>query len=566
MKRLSVLGATLALLAASACRSQPKIAPTPDPNTVVATWLHGQFTRGELAAAVQQRAAAEGAASAEQRAAVLRQVVERRARVQLLYREAQASGLADRPEVQAWVRAAQDRVLAEDWLDAQAARTPPVAAQRVEAEVQSLSRNSGVELRRFSHIFLRAARDDARARQQARERMERIQHELSDGRAFDELARQYSDSITARGGGQVDWTPRAPLHDAVAASVFALGEGQISAPVETELGLHMFRLDGIRRPAAPDALALRAQVQARLDAEARRAAAEAERQRRLDVSGVRFDATALARPARPGETVPGPGGQLVARVELERLREQINPQVALLDFARSLVVNRLLADERRAQPIGADLQRRLDDARLDAVVSARREQLIASLDVQVTPAEVRAFYDQAGADVTLLYEQVLDLLFFRQKDPQPSAVGPVYAKGEQVAKRLRDGESFDRILDGAARQPDAFVLRRVGTGADRSLRSQDLRLYRALSALAPGEVSKPVYVDAAALHVGQAPTVLHGPGLVFVRLVEERRQRFEDVRALVTDYLRKRKQGEGVAALQQRLNEQAQIKILVAAL
>ncbi len=547
VNRPSLLGVALAVLACGACRSQPKAAPTPDPNTVVATWLHGQFTRGELEAAVQQRAAAEGAASAEQRAAILRHVVERRARVQLLFREAQASGLADSPDVQARVRAAQERVLAEDWLNAEAARTPPAAAARVDAEVQRLSQNSGVEVRRFSHIFLRAPRDNAPARQQARTRMERIRHELDDGRAFDELARQFSDSITARGGGQVDWTPRAPLHDAVAAVVFALGEGQVSEPVETELGLHVFRLDGIRRPAPPDPIALRAQVQQTLDTEARRAAADAARQRKLDVSGVRFDAQALARPGRPGERVPGPGGQPIARAELEQLREHLSPQVPLLDFARALVVNRLLADERRAQPLDAALKRRLDDAMLDAVVSARREQLVAALDTRVSPDE-------------------LDVLFFRQKEQQPSAVGPVYARGELVAKRLRDGESFDVILASAARQPDTFVLRRVGTGDDLGLRSQDLRLYRALSALAPGEVSKPVYVDAATLRVGQSPVVLHGPGLAFVRLVEQRRRRFEEVRTLVADYLRKRKEGDGVAALQQRLNEQAQIKIVVAAL
>jgi hypothetical protein len=528
--------------------------------------LHGQFTRGELAAAVQQRAAAEGATSAEQRAAVLRHIVERRARIQLLYREALADGLGERSDVQAHVRAAQDRVLAEDWLAALSARTPAVAAQRVEAEVQRQSQNSGVELRRFSHIFLRAAGGDTRARQQAQERMEHIRRELDDGRAFDELARQYSDSITARGGGQVDWTPRAPLHDAVAAAVFALGDGQISAPVETEMGLHLFRLDGIRRPMAPDLAALRTQVQQSLDTEARRAAAEAERQRRLDVSGVRFDAAALARPGRAGETVPGPGGQPLARAELERLRDRMSPQVALLDFARALVVDRLLADERRQQPLGTDLQRRLDDARLDAVVSARREALIAGLDTQVKPEEVRAFYDQAGPDAVHIHEQVVDVLFFHQKDPHAAGVGPVYAQGERVAKRLRDGESFEHILDSLARQPETSVLRRVGTGADRGLRSQDLRLYRALAALAPGEVSKPVYVEAATLRIGQSARVLSGPGLAFVRLVEERRRPFDEVRALVTDFLRKRKQGDGVAALQQRLNERAQIKILVAAL
>ena len=78
--------------------------------------------------------------------------------------------------------------------------------------------------------------------------------------------------------------------------------------VDTGAGLQIFRLDGIRQPASLDLEAVRAEVRKGQDAEAGRAAIEAERQRVWDDAALTLDTRALARPGQPGDLVVSPKG------------------------------------------------------------------------------------------------------------------------------------------------------------------------------------------------------------------------------------------------------------------
>lgn len=561
---LLALAGLWALGASPGCRPSPASAPTPDPDQVVATWVGGSVKRSDIETAYARRLATEPGAPPERQAEMLRLALERRVRIELLYREAQAAGLPERPDLKVALRAQAERLLAEDWLEKHVARAASAAPAQVEAEVVRRSAHPAQETRRFSHIFLRAAAGDAAARHQARQTMAALQRELAGGAAFEDLARRHSDSITARAGGQVEWTARGPLQPTAAATVFAMVEGQVSDVVETEAGLHLFRLDGIRRPTPVDAAALRADVRQALDAEAGRAAVVAERQRVWDDSGVSLDERALARPQRPEEVVATVGGEALTRAELDHARGTWaswagqSQAPAPAEAARTLIVNRLIAPKRSAEPIERELQKRLDDARRNVVVEARRLELIGTIPTEVTAEEIAAFYEQQRESAPFLRDHVVDLLFFPQKSASPAEV---YAQGEQVTRQLREGRDFDQVL--AARAGRALVERRLPAGDLDSLRQQSNRLYKTVSRLAVGEVSSPVYMDGEQVPFQRAKPVIGGKGLAFVRLVEVRPLPLAATRDRIEAMLRRQKEAAGVAQFQKSLNERAQLKILV---
>ncbi|QYM94492.1 nitrogen fixation protein NifM [Dickeya ananatis] len=72
----------------------------------------------------------------------------------------------------------------------------------------------------------------------------------ADPDGFASLAQRHSHCPTALDGGLLGWVSRGLLFSALEDSLFALAAGELSAPVETELGLHLLRCEAIR-PAAP---------------------------------------------------------------------------------------------------------------------------------------------------------------------------------------------------------------------------------------------------------------------------------------------------------------------------
>lgn len=89
------------------------------------------------------------------------------------------------------------------------------------------------------------AADSAAALQRAR----RLRAEIAGGATFDEVARRESaDSVSGARGGDLDWLQRTePGFDArFLAAMGALRPGQLSAPVLTDFGYHLIRVDAAR--------------------------------------------------------------------------------------------------------------------------------------------------------------------------------------------------------------------------------------------------------------------------------------------------------------------------------
>src|SRR5690606_30105347 len=156
-------------------------------------------------------------------------LVERQVRIELLHREALAKGVPERADAKVRIRARQDAMLAQDWLEHHVNREVSLDPAMIEMELnRRVLPSQHAETRRFSHIFLRAGENDGDAVAKARATMAGIQQALAEGTSFAELARRHSDSITARGGGRVGWTLREKLSPDLAELIFAMREGQTS--------------------------------------------------------------------------------------------------------------------------------------------------------------------------------------------------------------------------------------------------------------------------------------------------------------------------------------------------
>lgn len=570
---LSPFHYALSLLVLGCGSGAPPAAEQADPAAVVARYQGGEIRRGDIQRAIDSNLAKMAQpVTPEARRQLVRKIVERRVRTQMLFAEAEAKGYAERPEVQFRQAALEDRVLAEALLERETASAKAADAVVV-AEVDRRVASSGAEeTRKFSHIYLRAAEADAAARQAATVKMAAIQQELQAGAGFNQLAEKYSTSVMARGGGRIEWTSRRKMQAAAGAAVFALEkEGDVSPVVATADGLHLFRLDGIRLPGLTDVAGIRTTVRQELDGEARNAAIRARRQQALDVAAAEIaPAGRLAALEKMAfdQLDAAAGRQWVARwqaggqaaelsaAELLALRGfgQLNGRSIEAEL-RLLVENRLLAAAERERG-AAELAEEIAEARRLAVIDSYRGDLMESLDSPPSEEEIARFYRDNSAGAEYLRDFEVDLLFFPQRG---ESVAEAYAAGEEVVAKLRQGASFDDLLARPGR-PEALICRQAHLDAE-EIGKSSIRLRKALVNLTEGEASAAIYLERS-LEVG-AGCSFGGPGVAFVRLRHLGTMPLEQARPAIVAALSKTRVDQGVDEIQQRLIAESKLEILL---
>lgn len=98
------------------------------------------------------------------------------------------------------------------------------------------------EQRRARHILILAGDDPDAAEARALDILQRVRA----GESFEALAAELSeDTLTATQGGDFGSLTRAQYPDELAGPIFAMEEGEIEGPLESEFGFHIVRLDEI---------------------------------------------------------------------------------------------------------------------------------------------------------------------------------------------------------------------------------------------------------------------------------------------------------------------------------
>ena len=139
------------------------------------------------------------------------------------------------------------------------------------------------ERRRARHIVIAPSSEGAEGADDpvALKKAEDVAAEAKAGKDFAELARKYSTDSTASQGGDLGFVQKKDFGGPLGDALFAMKVGEVSAPVKSQFGYHIFKLEEIQ---AGEAKAF-ADVRAELDSQYRQeTAAELFGQRQEDLS------------------------------------------------------------------------------------------------------------------------------------------------------------------------------------------------------------------------------------------------------------------------------------------
>ncbi len=87
---------------------------------------------------------------------------------------------------------------------------------------------------------------DAKQKESAQVRANRIVTEARGGKNFAELAKKESQDPSAEKGGEIGWLNQGQLPEALDKQIFALAKGEISEPIETPVGFHIVKVEDIK--------------------------------------------------------------------------------------------------------------------------------------------------------------------------------------------------------------------------------------------------------------------------------------------------------------------------------
>ncbi|EIK52012.1 PpiC-type peptidyl-prolyl cis-trans isomerase [Stutzerimonas stutzeri TS44] len=340
------------------------------------------------------------------------------------------------------------------------------------------------EQRRAAHILIEENDPKAKAT------LEDLSKRLQAGEDFAALAKEYSqDPGSASEGGDLGFAGRDVYDPAFEEALYALQEGQVSAPVQTEFGWHLIKLLGVQSPEIPSFDSMKPEL-------VRELKAQQVEQRYVEVSkqleDSAFEASDLAQPAQElGLTVqttpafPREGGEgiaanrqvIQAAFSDEVLVDGANSSVIELDPDTTVVVRvkqHLEAKALELEQVRDTIVQQLQRSKAAEKARSEGEELLAKLrdgqavqqQWQVVEAATRS---QEGVQPAVLQA------VFRMPKPvakdQPTYTGMSLANGDFVVLRLNGVSEPEQALSDAERDNyRRFLASRVG--------QQDFAAYR----------------------------------------------------------------------------------------
>lgn len=160
---------------------------------------------------------------------------------EILVQEAERRGLSRKNDIQFQISNARQEVLINALVQDQLAKSPVTDAD-VKAEYDRLTKgNAGKEFR-ARHVLVETENEAVAVIEQ-----------LKKGARFDEIAKKQSkDPGSAAQGGDLDWADANSFVEPFSKAVAALEKGKFTqAPVQTQFGWHVIRLDDVRTAQPP---------------------------------------------------------------------------------------------------------------------------------------------------------------------------------------------------------------------------------------------------------------------------------------------------------------------------
>ncbi len=171
----------------------------------------------------------------------------------LLLGEAEKAGIDTSAEIEKQLADLKKKLVVKRFLDQKTAQliTEADLKREYDAYVASLRNEKEARAR---HILVETEKE-------AKE----LKAQLSDGKSFDELARDYSrDPGSARQGGDLGYFTRDKMVKEFADAAFAMSKGEVSDPVKSQFGWHIIKLEDLRKVTAPTYNEAKESIRARL--------------------------------------------------------------------------------------------------------------------------------------------------------------------------------------------------------------------------------------------------------------------------------------------------------------
>ncbi len=188
--------------------------------------------------------------NAELRAAVRDELIAR----ELFIQEADKRGLARSADVQKQLDSARTEILSQALIKDEIKKNPIKDAD-LKAEYEKISKVQGEKQYKARHVLV-----------EKEETAKAIIADLKKGVKFEELAKQSKDPGSAQNGGDLDWIAPGSLVKPFADAMIKLEKGKYTeAPVQTQFGFHVIRLDDIRDAKPPAFEEIKPQIQQELN-------------------------------------------------------------------------------------------------------------------------------------------------------------------------------------------------------------------------------------------------------------------------------------------------------------
>lgn len=234
---VGLLLATVLAASASAQNSPAPAKPARAADSAKTATVNGKVIPSSRVEFLLKTQAAQGQGDSEQlRQAILDQLVA----WEVVVQEADRKGISKNPEVLSQLDVLRQQVIfqayVKDYLDAH-----PITEAALHAEYDKARAQRGEKEYKARHILVEKEAD-----------AKNIIAQLKKGGKFEELAKQSKDVGSREKGGALDWQPATTYVKPFADALMKLQKGKITdAPVQSQFGFHVIRLDDVRQAKFP---------------------------------------------------------------------------------------------------------------------------------------------------------------------------------------------------------------------------------------------------------------------------------------------------------------------------
>jgi peptidyl-prolyl cis-trans isomerase C len=159
---------------------------------------------------------------------------------EIFMQEAQKRGLDATPEYKTQIELARQTILIRELFN-EFQKTSAVTDADVQAEYDKFVAANGGKEYRARHILV-----------ETQAQAEAILASLKKGGKFEDIAKKQSkDPGSGANGGDLDWAAPGNYVKEFSEAMVALNKGQVSAPVQSQFGFHIIRLDDVREAQLP---------------------------------------------------------------------------------------------------------------------------------------------------------------------------------------------------------------------------------------------------------------------------------------------------------------------------